>query len=76
MHPIAFAIALALIGYLHVVLGEMVPKNIALAGPDRAVLVLAPPLTMVVRVLRPAIALLNWIANRTLRPSASSRRTR
>ncbi len=67
VHPVAFAIALALIGFLHVVLGEMVPKNIALAGPDRAVLALAPPLTLVVRVLRPAIALLNWIANRTLR---------
>ena len=45
----------------------MVPKNIALAGPDRAALALAPPLTLIVRVLRPAIALLNWIANRTLR---------
>ena len=67
VHPIAFAIALGIIGYLHVVLGEMVPKNIALAGPDRAVLLLAPPLTLIVRVLRPAIALLNWIANRTLR---------
>jgi len=66
VHPAAFAIALTLIGFLHVVLGEMVPKNIALAGPDRAVLALAPPLIMVVRVLRPAIALLNWIANRTL----------
>jgi CBS domain containing-hemolysin-like protein len=67
VHPIAFAIALALIGYLHVVLGEMVPKNLALSGPDRAALALAPPLTLVVRVLHPAIALLNWIANRTLR---------
>src|SRR5215207_10063898 len=67
VHPVAFAIALALIGFLHVVLGEMVPKNIALAGPDRAVLALAPPLTVVVRALRPAIAALNWIANRTLR---------
>ena len=38
MHPAAFAIALGLIGYLHVVLGEMVPKNLALAGPDRAAL--------------------------------------
>ena len=37
VHPIAFAIALGIIGYLHVVFGEMVPKNIALAGPDRAV---------------------------------------
>jgi CBS domain containing-hemolysin-like protein len=67
VHPIAFAIALGLIGYLHVVLGEMVPKNLALAGPDRAALVLAPPLVMIVRALRPAIALLNWFANVTLR---------
>jgi len=67
VHPIAFAIALGLIGYLHVVLGEMVPKNIALAGPDRAALVLGPPLAVLVRVLRPVIALLNWIANITLR---------
>ncbi len=67
VHPAAFAIALGLIGYLHVVLGEMVPKNLALAGPDRAALLLAPPLAMVVRVLRPVIALLNWFANRTLR---------
>jgi len=67
VHPAAFAIALGLIGFLHVVLGEMVPKNIALAGPDRAALLLAPPLAMIVRVLRPVIAVLNWIANRTLR---------
>ena len=38
VHPAAFAIALGLIGFLHVVLGEMVPKNLALAGPDRAAL--------------------------------------
>lgn len=66
-HPIAFAIALLLVVYLHVVVGEMVPKNVALAGPDRAALVLAPPLVLIVRVLRPAIAGLNWIANITLR---------
>ena len=67
VHPVAFAMALGLIGYLHVVLGEMVPKNLALAGPDRAALALAPPLAIVVRVLHPFIALLNWIANRVLR---------
>src|SRR5215203_4636596 len=60
VHPIAFTIALALIGLLHVVLGEMVPKNIALAGPEQAALVLAPPLVLVVRILRPVISLLNW----------------
>ena len=74
LHPIAFVIALSLIGFLHVVLGEMVPKNIALAGPSRAALVLAPPLTAIVRVLRPAIALLNWIANATLRAGRRPRR--
>ena len=67
VHPVAFAIALALITLLHVVLGEMVPKNIAMAGPERAALALAPPLALVVRVVRPAIAFLNWIADRTLR---------
>ncbi|MDP2709926.1 MAG: hemolysin family protein [Solirubrobacteraceae bacterium] len=67
LHPIAFAIALSIVSFLHVVLGEMVPKNLALAGPDRAALVLGPPLTLVVRVMRPGIALLNAAANGTLR---------
>lgn len=67
LHPIAFAIALSIISYLHVVLGEMVPKNLALAGPDRAALALAPPLVLVVRIMRPAIAFLNAVANATLR---------
>ena len=67
LHPIAFAIALSIIGYLHVVLGEMVPKNLALAGPDRVALVLGPPLALVVRIMRPAIAFLNAVANATLR---------
>jgi CBS domain containing-hemolysin-like protein len=67
LHPIAFAIALSVVVYLHVVLGEMVPKNIALAGPDRAALVLGPPMMGVVTVLRPVIAGLNAIANATLR---------
>ncbi len=34
LHPIAFTLSLATVVYLHVVLGEMIPKNIALAGPD------------------------------------------
>ena len=41
VHPVAVAIALLIVGGLHVVLGEMVPKNIALAGPDRSALALA-----------------------------------
>ncbi|MGZ5399334.1 MAG: hemolysin family protein [Nocardioides sp.] len=67
LHPIAFAIALMVVVYLHVVLGEMVPKNLAIAGPERAALLLGPPMMAVVTVLSPVIRGLNWIANRTLR---------
>lgn len=66
-HPVAFVLALGLVVYLHVVLGEMVPKNLAVAGPDRAVLWFGPPLVAVARVLRPVIAVLNWLANGLLR---------
>ena len=67
LHPIAFLLALAVVVFLHVVLGEMVPKNIAIAGPDRAALVLGPPMLMIVTVLRPVIVALNAVANGTLR---------
>ena len=64
---ISFAVALALVVFLHVVLGEMVPKNIALAGPERSALVLAPALLLVVRALRPVIAALSGLAAGVLR---------
>ena len=67
IHPIAFAVGLAIVVYLHVVLGEMVPKNIALAGPDRAALVLGPPVWAIVTVLRPVIVVINAIAAGILR---------
>jgi CBS domain containing-hemolysin-like protein len=67
LHPAAFVIALTVVGVSHVVLGEMVPKNIALATPDRAALALGPPLVLTVRLLRPALAALNAIANGVLR---------
>jgi CBS domain containing-hemolysin-like protein len=65
--PIAFVVALALVAFMHVVLGEMVPKNITLALPERAVLVLAPIMYAAVRVLRPLIAVLDATARATLR---------
>ena len=64
---IAFAIALIVGTYLHVVCGEMVPKNISFSLPDRAVLVLAPPLVAVSKILSPIIRMLNAIANGILR---------
>jgi CBS domain containing-hemolysin-like protein len=64
---IAFIIALLLVSFLHVVFGEMVPKNLSFSLPDRAVLVLAPPLVFIARVFNPIIAALNAIANGILR---------
>ncbi|WP_411375060.1 hemolysin family protein [Arthrobacter sp. MPF02] len=64
---IAFAVALLLVTFLHVVLGEMVPKNISFSVPTRAALILAPPLVMVARVFKPVIWTLNGIANAILR---------
>ena len=67
LHPVALAVALSIVVYLHVVLGEMVPKNIALAGPERAAIVLGPPMMLVVLVLRPVVVALNAFANGILR---------
>jgi len=67
VHPVAFALALLIITVLHVVLGEMVPKNVALAGPETAAVWLSPVLAAMIRVVRPVIWLLNGMANVTLR---------
>jgi CBS domain containing-hemolysin-like protein len=63
----AFVVTLLLVTYLHVVFGEMVPKNLSFSVPDRAALILAPPLVFVSRVVRPVITALNWVANVVLR---------
>lgn len=64
---VAFIIALLLVSFLHVVFGEMVPKNISFSVPDRAALILAPPLVFVARIFNPVIVALNAIANAILR---------
>ncbi|MCX4672905.1 hemolysin family protein [Streptomyces sp. NBC_01381] len=67
VHPISFVIALALATYLHMLLGEMIPKNIALAEPVRSALLLGPPLVAVARALRPVIFAINAFANGLLK---------
>jgi CBS domain containing-hemolysin-like protein len=67
VHPLAFAIGLGLVVYLHVVLGEMVPKNLSLAGPDRAALLLAPPLVWCARATGPLTKALNAVAKSLVR---------
>lgn len=64
---IAFVITLLVVSFLHVVFGEMVPKNISFSVPDRAVLLLATPLVAVATLFRPVIVVLNVIANGAVR---------
>ncbi len=66
LHPIAFVIALGIVTVLHILLGEMVPKNIAIAGPERTALWLVPALVGWMRLTRPVIGVLNWTANHVL----------
>ena len=64
---IGFSLALAIVVFLHMVLGEMVPKNIAIAGPERVLLALDLPNRAYLWLFRPAIVVLNGLANVVVR---------
>jgi CBS domain containing-hemolysin-like protein len=64
---IAFVVALVVVSFLHVVVGEMVPKNLSFSVPDRAALILAPPLVFVSTIFRPIIIALNATTNGIVR---------
>lgn len=64
---IAFALTLVIVSFLHVVIGEMVPKNISFSIPERAALVLVPLLYGVAWILKPIVVALNATANLLLR---------
>ena len=67
LHTLSLMIALAIVVTLHVLLGEMVPKNIALAGPERTAMLLVPPYLVYVRAARPFIAFYNKCATLVVR---------
>lgn len=63
----ALALALLIVIYLHVVVGEMIPKNLAIAGPERAALILVPVLLFITRALRPLIRVMEAVAKSLVR---------
>ncbi|MEO3840819.1 hemolysin family protein [Streptomyces sp. CNZ287] len=67
IHPLGYAVSLAVVVCLHLVIGEMVPKNLALAAPAAAALWLAPGLVAFARICRPVTALLGALARHMLR---------
>lgn len=64
---LAFAIALAIVVFLHMVIGEMAPKNLALARAEDVSMKLARPFRAFVWILRPLILFLNWLGNLLVR---------
>ncbi|MBN9643559.1 HlyC/CorC family transporter [Corynebacterium sp. CCM 8862] len=67
LHPVSFAIALLIVTMLHIIIGEMVPKNIALAGPETVAMALVPAHQWFVKITRPLIVAMNAIAGWTLK---------
>ncbi|MFF9787845.1 hemolysin family protein [Streptomyces nigrescens] len=67
VHPLGYVIALALVVFLHLVIGEMVPKNLAMAAPEKTALWFSPGLVAFARLCRPVTALLGACAHGVLR---------
>ncbi len=63
----ALVAALAVVVFLHVVYGEMIPKNISIAAPERAAVLLVPPLVVVSRVVAPVIRAMDWLSKAVVR---------
>jgi CBS domain containing-hemolysin-like protein len=67
LETVSLLVALAIVVTLHVLLGEVVPKNIAIAGPERAAMLLIPAYLVYVRTVRPIITFYNRCTHVTLR---------
>jgi CBS domain containing-hemolysin-like protein len=65
---IAFLVALTIVTFLHLVIGEMMPKSWAITDPERSATLLALPFRGYVRMVRPALLGLNVLANAALKP--------
>jgi CBS domain containing-hemolysin-like protein len=66
-HSIGFTVALAVVTFLHMVVGEMAPKSWAITHPERSALILAIPFRGFARAARPLLTLLNGVTIALLR---------
>jgi CBS domain containing-hemolysin-like protein len=67
LHTLGFVVALTIVAFLHMVVGEMVPKNVAIADPERTLLLLALPNRAYVTVFGPVLRVLNALSNAGVR---------
>ncbi|MFI2427286.1 hemolysin family protein [Streptomyces sp. NPDC018955] len=66
-YGVAFAVAMTVVVFLHMVVGEMAPKSWAIAHPERSAMLLSPPFRAVVKAVRPLISVLNRMSNALVR---------
>ncbi len=66
-HSVAVAIAFAIITFLHVVIGELMPKSIALQYPEKTTLFITRPMHFITKLFTPFIFLLNGMGNQILK---------
>lgn len=64
---IAFALVVGLVSYLSLVLGELVPKSLALRYSESYALLIGPPLRGLSRLMKPVVWLLTFSSNLVLR---------
>lgn len=62
-HTLAVAIAFIVITFMHVVIGELMPKSIALQYPEKTTLLITKPLVLIAKIFTPFIFLLNGFGN-------------
>lgn len=67
LDTISFAIAFALITFLHIVIGELAPKTLALERAERVALAIAWPMQVFYKIFYWPIRLLDWAGTRTVR---------
>lgn len=67
VHTVAIAIAFTLITVLHVVIGELMPKSIALQYPEKTSLLIAVPMQLITKLFNPLISVLNGLGNLLLK---------
>ncbi len=65
---LSLALALAIVTMLHVVLGELAPKSLAIARTTRTVLWVARPMRAFYLATKPVVDLFNWLGNLVLKP--------
>jgi len=72
VHGVAFALAFLIISYCHVIVGEVVPKNLAIQKADRLAILVAPALLVFYRLSQPFVYVIERTSTLILRSIGSS----